>query len=171
MTKEEIKNQIWECVQKSYELIYKLQFSAEHAVEVNELKESTIFKQIVRIATKKSVYKSLKKDYLEKMLNEAMGILHNLELSQKEVITYEANGIEFIEHEEFVGVSLVKPNADFKAFLQVVYHTFHKPVSFMVNKHNDIEVAIMNKWGLPVVEDLDCYHKCIMDLDYQKKII
>lgn len=171
MNKLQIKEAIWNCVKKSYEIIYKLEFSEKHAMEVSELKNSSVLKHLHRIGSRKTVYQSIKKEELEMLLNEAMGILHSLETSQKEVHTYETDGVEFIEHEDFVGVSSVSIGCRWDNFVIKCFHTFHKPISFMVLKHNALERELMKKWNHKPIEEIQDYYRYMISLSEQSNIM
>lgn len=171
MNKTELKQEITQLVESIYTNLHKLEYSSKHVLKAKKFLDSKLLKQIHRIAYVTSAYKGEKKEYLENLLKEAKKLMECTESAIKSVHTYEAFGVEFVEHEDCVGICSVSPKANWQKAMFAIAHHFEKELVFMVRKTNSFEVALMKRWKMPVEDaNIEGYYKCRMSLDWQMEV-
>lgn len=170
MNKTALKQKITELVELVYSNLHKLEYSSKHSLKAKEFLNRESLKQLHKIAYTKA-YKGLGRDALAESLKVAEKFLEYTEASIKGVNTYEAHGVEFIEHEEHVGICSVSPKAEWQKAMIEIGHFFDKEIIFMVRKTNDDEVALMKRWKMPVEDaNIEGYYKCRMSVEWQMAV-
>ncbi|MBK1611749.1 hypothetical protein [Bacillus cereus] len=170
MNKTELKQKITELVELIYNNLHKLEYSSKHSLKAKEFLNRESLKQLHKIAYTKA-YKGLRRDSLAESLKVAEKFLEYTEASIKGVHTYEAHGVEFVEHEDCVGICSVSPNANWQNAMIEIAHSFDKEIVFMVRETNNDEVALMKRWKMPVEDaNVEGYFKCRMPVEWQMDV-
>ncbi|KEK23864.1 hypothetical protein [Bacillus gaemokensis] len=170
MNKLELKEQITKLAELIYTNLHKLEYSNQFSSRAKEFLNSDELKQIHRIAYTASAYKGENRESLEHILTVAKNLMeYSNSAVDSSKHTYEAYGVEFLEHEnEYAGICSVKPGLDWKKAMFVISHHFGKKIVFMVRETNSFEVALMNRWKMPVEDsNITGYHKCVMSVVWQ----
>ncbi|MEK4605452.1 hypothetical protein MHH42_30960 [Bacillus sp. FSL L8-0099] len=118
---------------------------------------------VKRVCSTKTGVNSVYKETLKRIQEDFRRVYMELLELKKKVHTYISHGIEFVEHAEHVGVSIVDNNPDWKMFLANVIVKFKKDIVFMVRKGNLVEEKIMRDNNLFIEKELKNYHQCFIE--------
>ncbi|EPC8411119.1 hypothetical protein ACR3AM_005527 [Bacillus thuringiensis] len=164
------KKQLVDEIKVLDECITSMSLQLAHASDMEFKKEAhvvndTIVKSffiVKKVCGTKTGVNSIKKDILVEIQQDFRRVYMELLELKKQVNTYVSHGIEFVEHAEYVGVSIVDNNPDWEMFLANVVVKFKKDIVFMVRKGNPVEEKIMRDNNLFIEKELKNYYQCFI---------
>lgn len=159
------------CMDEIYTLIMKLEFVSDYAMDISEIKKSDILHRITRVAMKKTIHQSMKKEILEDLCYKAIELKERLNnMYTNDINISEAEGIEFIEYDEALGIVEIKGDRVVE-FIQKVYYVFKKDITILIRKYNDREKNIIEKY-VSAYEDISGeWNKYRITVEHQARII
>lgn len=171
LTKNEMYLNLLLCMDEIYTFIMKLEFVSDYAIDISEIKKSDLLQRITRVAMKKSIHQSMKKEILEDLCIKAIELKDRLnKMYTHDTNISEAEGIRFIEYDESLGIVDMKDDKIVE-FIQRVYYVFKKDITILIRKHNNRERNIIEKYVSEYEDISGDYNKYRLTVNKQVRII